>query len=112
MVFLFYFFVFYLLVFFFFFFFQAEDGIRDYKVTGVQTCALPIWGRCRTVRPGGQHPGQTEHRRGTPTAGATPRYEPDTGQPPLLQIGAVDADQQAHRPPLRYLMVPRQERSR
>src|SRR5256885_9257722 len=30
------------LVVFFFFFFQAEDGIRDYKVTGVQTCALPI----------------------------------------------------------------------
>src|SRR5256885_7520339 len=29
----------------FFFFFQAEDGIRDYKVTGVQTCALPIFGR-------------------------------------------------------------------
>src|SRR5256885_12616751 len=28
-----------------FFFFQAEDGIRDYKVTGVQTCALPICGR-------------------------------------------------------------------
>src|SRR5256885_6111387 len=29
------------------YFFQAEDGIRDYKVTGVQTCALPIcraWG--------------------------------------------------------------------
>src|SRR5688500_20176577 len=26
-----------------YFFFQAEDGIRDYKVTGVQTCALPIW---------------------------------------------------------------------
>src|SRR5690554_7331456 len=33
-----YFFVF----FFFFFFFQAEDGIRDADVTGVQTCALPI----------------------------------------------------------------------
>src|SRR5256885_11429715 len=31
----------------FFFFFQAEDGIRDYKVTGVQTCALPI---CYFVR--------------------------------------------------------------
>src|SRR5256885_7891642 len=31
-------------VFCFFFFFQAEDGIRDYKVTGVQTCALPICG--------------------------------------------------------------------
>src|SRR5256885_1367686 len=27
-----------------FFFFQAEDGIRDYKVNGVQTCALPISG--------------------------------------------------------------------
>src|SRR5215813_8375473 len=27
---------------FFFFFFQAEDGIRDADVTGVQTCALPI----------------------------------------------------------------------
>src|SRR2546426_10219607 len=27
----------------YFFFFQAEDGIRDYKVTGVQTCALPIF---------------------------------------------------------------------
>jgi len=25
------------------FFFQAEDGIRDWSVTGVQTCALPIW---------------------------------------------------------------------
>src|SRR5215204_2131601 len=28
---------------FFFFFFQAEDGIRDHCVTGVQTCALPIY---------------------------------------------------------------------
>src|SRR2546422_7259973 len=26
-----------------YFFFQAEDGIRDVAVTGVQTCALPIW---------------------------------------------------------------------
>src|SRR2546430_4491058 len=32
-----------LCVFVFFFFFQAEDGIRDLTVTGVQTCALPIW---------------------------------------------------------------------
>src|SRR5205807_6212910 len=31
-----------------FFFFQAEDGIRDYKVTGVQTCALPISSRYRS----------------------------------------------------------------
>src|SRR5690554_7194189 len=33
------------ILFFFFFFFQAEDGIRDADVTGVQTCALPI---CRS----------------------------------------------------------------
>src|SRR2546427_11786013 len=32
-------------IFVFFFFFQAEDGIRDLTVTGVQTCALPICGR-------------------------------------------------------------------
>src|SRR5438874_5185641 len=31
---------------FFFFFFQAEDGIRDLYVTGVQTCALPISSWC------------------------------------------------------------------
>src|SRR6266511_4739131 len=29
-----------------FFFFQAEDGIRDFHVTGVQTCALPILDKC------------------------------------------------------------------
>ena len=40
------FFVFFFVVFFFLFsfFFQAEDGIRDVAVTGVQTCALPIYG--------------------------------------------------------------------
>src|SRR3989449_4491368 len=35
-----------------FFFFQAEDGIRDVAVTGVQTCALPIW---ELVAPGPDH---------------------------------------------------------
>src|SRR6266542_6255102 len=38
---------------YFFFFFQAEDGIRDATVTGVQTCALPISGLsngCRSAR--------------------------------------------------------------
>src|SRR5687768_18051606 len=37
---------------FFFFFFQAEDGIRDVAVTGVQTCALPIcnWSRKQAHR--------------------------------------------------------------
>src|SRR2546425_5149930 len=39
----------------FFFFFQAEDGIRDKLVTGVQTCALPIWsqGLCDVFRADG-----------------------------------------------------------
>ena len=32
----------------FFFFFQAEDGIRDVAVTGVQTCALPIYNKRNT----------------------------------------------------------------
>src|SRR5262249_57586657 len=34
-------------------FFQAEDGIRDWSVTGVQTCALPIFHRIRPL--GGRH---------------------------------------------------------
>src|SRR5438034_10873371 len=34
-----------------FFFFQAEDGIRDHCVTGVQTCALPIYDQGRRGRP-------------------------------------------------------------
>src|SRR5215211_8613826 len=37
-----------------FFFFQAEDGIRDHCVTGVQTCALPIYGQ-------GEEHGRTRH---------------------------------------------------
>src|SRR2546425_6645350 len=38
---------------YFFFFFQAEDGIRDKLVTGVQTCALPIcsWLNLTSVEP-------------------------------------------------------------
>src|SRR5207249_6946047 len=38
---------------FFFFFFQAEDGIRDRNVTGVQTCALPICLDHEVARPAG-----------------------------------------------------------
>src|SRR5215204_7269562 len=49
---------------FFFFFFQAEDGIRDHCVTGVQTCALPIW----RVFACGSRPGRGRQRR----PGATP----------------------------------------
>src|SRR5690606_40431804 len=45
------------------FFFQAEDGIRDFHVTGVQTCALPIWRTsesARRVRPR-RHVGWLRH---------------------------------------------------
>src|SRR5687768_18183291 len=35
-----------------FFFFQAEDGIRDVAVTGVQTCALPIYHSSRIIDSG------------------------------------------------------------
>src|SRR6266446_3917791 len=42
------------------FFFQAEDGRRDYKVTGVQTCALPIFGE----PPDDQIATETERRSG------------------------------------------------
>src|SRR3954463_5386968 len=43
-----------------FFFFQAEDGIRDYRVTGVQTCALPICARRRARS--GPGDGRGRHR--------------------------------------------------
>ena len=42
--------MFFFFFFFFVFFFQAEDGIRDWSVTGVQTCALPILKRIASVR--------------------------------------------------------------
>src|SRR5688500_19435672 len=72
------------------FFFQAEDGIRDYKVTGVQTCALPIsagqldearraaaireTAECSTHRSTGMHPrssGPSSRRAGS---AAAPNY--------------------------------------
>src|SRR5206468_5553606 len=64
--------VFSLLFVFFFFFFQAEDGIRDLIVTGVQTCALPISAgssRAPTKRPTA---GPSGPRRGrSPTNGSS-----------------------------------------
>src|SRR5215217_9400493 len=67
------------LVLLFCFFFQAEDGIRDIGVTGVQTCALPIWrpgpsywrrrrdsitpDRWRWVRSRSRTPSRSEERR-------------------------------------------------
>src|SRR2546426_8905325 len=72
-----FFFIFFLYYLFlsFFFFFQAEDGILDYKVTRVQTCALPIWPQlletdsarpARACRPSGsdRHAARRVSRRG------------------------------------------------
>src|SRR6266850_5383224 len=55
-----------------FFFFQAEDGIRDYKVTGVQTCALPIFQRPRK-RTGPCTTNIPASGRGTVAVGLAPR---------------------------------------
>src|SRR5262249_59993427 len=49
----------------FFFFFQAEDGIRDWSVTGVQTCALPIsQGLAQAPRAGERAAGAVGRRGG------------------------------------------------
>src|SRR5438034_1904637 len=54
-----------MLVLFIFFFFQAEDGIRDHCVTGVQTCALPIYGaRLELARRRDAGRGARQGRRG------------------------------------------------
>src|SRR5687768_18063656 len=74
---------------FLFFFFQAEDGIRDVAVTGVQTCALPIYevrrprevavegvARLRLQRPQArqrqEHEADAKHER---------RHEPEADEP-------------------------------
>src|SRR6266568_7923536 len=52
-----------------FFFFQAEDGIRDGTVTGVQTCALPISRDPRDLVRGSRAPGARDERLHDPHAG-------------------------------------------
>src|SRR2546425_6957728 len=59
-----------------FFFFQAEDGIRDKLVTGVQTCALPISG-----------PGRCRRCRASSRRGWWPRRARPGGRRPRVQIG-------------------------
>src|SRR5882762_957630 len=66
---------------FFFFFFQAEDGIRDSSVTGVQTCALPIW-----VGEVGA------------SVARCPRTPPDAAKTPGLQIGLSNRITQLEQP--------------
>ena len=59
-----------------FFFFQAEDGIRDYDVTGVQTCALPI-SRAESDNRSGHYGDshKTNHQRALEDAPAQGRWQ-------------------------------------
>src|SRR5688500_19374411 len=61
-----------------YFFFQAEDGIRDYKVTGVQTCALPIWlvSPARHARPASRNCAKSVNRKSS----ADQAGRPEKGQ--------------------------------
>src|SRR5690606_41125042 len=68
-----------------FFFFQAEDGIRDFHVTGVQTCALPI-----------SEQRQPEQRR---QAWLLPSSEPERQQRPHPKSGRAERSLQPCRLP-------------
>src|SRR5256884_3645124 len=65
-----------------FFFFQAEDGIRDVAVTGVQTCALPIWG-------GGRRAAAHERAARRPRPGAARRRHAPVRRTPGPRLGAA-----------------------
>src|SRR5256885_5393499 len=90
------------------FFFQAEDGIRDYKVTGVQTCALPICMRCLLCRRrrlgranavacpvtaaiAWQHKGQPRAEQATKVAIIASMFTPSLVKTPLPQAAATMA---------------------
>src|SRR2546427_7522587 len=64
-----------------FFFFQAEDGIRDLTVTGVQTCALPISGNRSTGEQGFREAGDGKyHFCDTGSAAKAPGLRRASGQ--------------------------------
>src|SRR5256886_3060490 len=85
--------------FFIFFFFQAEDGIRYLTVTGVQTCALPIFDLRRAVVE--DEPVPTEHFKEQGVDGATILHEVD---------GAVIDTDVNHQPVERFLAARSEER--
>src|SRR5690606_40532948 len=60
------------------FFFQAEDGIRDFHVTGVQTCALPIFDPIAELKRTEDAPSADEARAEDST-GDSPAEEASTG---------------------------------
>src|SRR5438270_9403745 len=71
----------YFFFFFFFFFFQAEDGIRDLTVTGVQTCALPISARSSPS------PRVTRSRSSRRTRTSRPRCAKGSGRSEERRVG-------------------------
>src|SRR5260221_3996568 len=71
------------------FFFQAEDGIRDHCVTGVQTCALPISDQTRK---------RHRSRNGDPRSGLAPHARHrDSRKVELSGAGAIQADRKSTR---------------
>src|SRR5436309_11608164 len=85
------------------FFFQAEDGIRDFHVTGVQTCALPIFNwqaqrmaqslsQTRTVLTPETRQGIFRFMVGAANA---PSFVSATGQPTVPACGAVATDRKS-----------------
>src|SRR6266511_570058 len=89
----------------YFFFFQAEDGIRDFHVTGVQTCALPIWIRPEVhdahLRPNPRRPddgraGRLDARSGfsanpavTRSVEPRPEFRAPVSRPPAAPVAAA-----------------------
>src|SRR5205807_6863196 len=79
-----------------YFFFQAEDGIRDYKVTGVQTCALPIYSNQKVEELQKQldelrkQMSKLEAQLGELRSKATEAAAP-TAAPPAAQEGTIQA---------------------
>src|SRR5207302_7980029 len=62
----------------FIFFFQAEDGIRDFRVTGVQTCALPI---CHLALPRAPREARREGQDDRRGGGVDPLQDPRRRRP-------------------------------
>src|SRR5690606_40371025 len=81
----------------FVFFFQAEDGIRDFHVTGVQTCALPISGGRPAGRHGRSRRGGWQRARWSPGADGWSQPEISAVPPVLLRgSGPVAGGEHAH----------------
>src|SRR3954468_941364 len=76
----------------YFFFFQAEDGIRDLYVTGVQTCALPILAERWDLRPPGSNPCRGVDRY------PEKRRERFLSAAELARLGAVLEEEEPHDP--------------